>query len=119
MQNDYNNGDQFVFEIIEVTENDPEWKMRIKEDYYARKYDSFENGYNCAPPFCYDIALLFSLWLKDREIVKYLPAEVNKKLESYKSWNTFKVSELEKVADALDADLKIVFIDRQTGEPII
>lgn len=33
--------------------------------------------------------------------------------------NTFKVSELEKVADALDADLKIVFIDRQTGEPII
>lgn len=33
--------------------------------------------------------------------------------------NTFKVSELEKVADALDADLKIVFIDRHTGEPII
>lgn len=33
--------------------------------------------------------------------------------------NTFKVSELEKVADALDANLKIVFIDRQTGEPII
>lgn len=33
--------------------------------------------------------------------------------------NTFKVSELEKVADALDADLKIVFIDRSTGEPII
>ena len=33
--------------------------------------------------------------------------------------NTFKVSELEKFADALDADLKIVFIDRQTGEPII
>ena len=33
--------------------------------------------------------------------------------------NTFKVSELEKVADALDADLKILFIDRQTGEPII
>ena len=33
--------------------------------------------------------------------------------------NTFKVSELEKVADALDADLKIVFIDRETGDPII
>ena len=33
--------------------------------------------------------------------------------------NTFKVSELEKVADALGADLKIEFIDRETGEPII
>lgn len=33
--------------------------------------------------------------------------------------NTFKVSELEKVADALNADLKIVFVDRETGEPII
>ncbi|MBS5145914.1 MAG: helix-turn-helix domain-containing protein [Butyricicoccus pullicaecorum] len=33
--------------------------------------------------------------------------------------NTFKVSELEKIADALDADLKIVFVDRSTGEPII
>ena len=33
--------------------------------------------------------------------------------------NTFKVSELEKVADALNADLKISFIDRNTGEPII
>ena len=33
--------------------------------------------------------------------------------------NTFKVSELEKVADALNADLKISFIDRDTGEPII
>lgn len=33
--------------------------------------------------------------------------------------NTFKVAELEKIADALDADLKIVFVDRSTGEPII
>ena len=33
--------------------------------------------------------------------------------------NTFKISELEKVADALNADLKISFIDRDTGEPII
>ena len=33
--------------------------------------------------------------------------------------NTFKVSELEKVADALNADLKVQFIDRDTGEPII
>lgn len=33
--------------------------------------------------------------------------------------NTFKISELEKVADAMDADLKISFIDKKSGEPII
>lgn len=33
--------------------------------------------------------------------------------------NTFKVSELEKIAEALDADLRIQFLDRETGEPII
>ncbi|WP_278565419.1 helix-turn-helix domain-containing protein [Anaerostipes caccae] len=33
--------------------------------------------------------------------------------------NAFKISELEKVANALDADLKIEFIDRETGKPII
>lgn len=33
--------------------------------------------------------------------------------------NTFKVSELEKVAEALGADLKISFIDRESGQPII
>lgn len=33
--------------------------------------------------------------------------------------NTFKISELEKVAAALDADLEIKFIDRNTGKPII
>lgn len=33
--------------------------------------------------------------------------------------NTFKIAELEKVAEALDADLKISFIDKKTGEPII
>lgn len=33
--------------------------------------------------------------------------------------NTFKVSELEKVAEAMDADLKISFIDKETGNPII
>lgn len=33
--------------------------------------------------------------------------------------NTFKVSELEKVADAFDAELKISFIDKNTGKPII
>ena len=43
------------------------------------------------------------------------PQNINNK---YKS-NTFKVAELEKVADALGADLKIEFIDRETGEPII
>ena len=33
--------------------------------------------------------------------------------------NTFKVSELEKVAEAMDAELKISFIDKETGNPII
>lgn len=33
--------------------------------------------------------------------------------------NTFKVSELEKLAEALDADLKISFIDKESGKPII
>ena len=33
--------------------------------------------------------------------------------------NTFKVSELEKVAEALNADLRISFVDKETGEPII
>ena len=32
--------------------------------------------------------------------------------------NTFKVSELEKVVKALCAELKISFIDKETGEPI-
>lgn len=33
--------------------------------------------------------------------------------------NTFKVSELEKIAEALDAELKILFVDKTSGEPII
>ncbi|MEE0420341.1 MAG: XRE family transcriptional regulator [Lachnospiraceae bacterium] len=33
--------------------------------------------------------------------------------------NTFKISELEKVAEAMDAELKISFIDNETGKPII
>ena len=33
--------------------------------------------------------------------------------------NTFKISELEKVAEALEADLKISFVDKKTGRPII
>ena len=33
--------------------------------------------------------------------------------------NTLKVSELEKIAEALNAALKISFIDKETGEPII
>lgn len=32
---------------------------------------------------------------------------------------TFKISELEKIAAALDADLRIEFIDKTTGKPII
>lgn len=33
--------------------------------------------------------------------------------------NTFKVSELEKIAEAFDAELVIQFVDRESGEPII
>ena len=33
--------------------------------------------------------------------------------------NTFKISELEKIAEALGAELKISFIDKETGKPII
>ena len=33
--------------------------------------------------------------------------------------NTFKISELQKVAEALDAELKITFVDQETGEPLI
>ena len=33
--------------------------------------------------------------------------------------NTFKISELQNVAEAFGADLKISFIDRETGNPII
>lgn len=33
--------------------------------------------------------------------------------------NTFKISELQKVAEAMDAELKISFIDKDTGMPII
>ena len=33
--------------------------------------------------------------------------------------NTFKISELEKVAEAFDAELRVVFVDKETGEPII
>lgn len=33
--------------------------------------------------------------------------------------NTFKISELEKVAEAMDAELKISFIDKDSGQPII
>lgn len=33
--------------------------------------------------------------------------------------NTFKISELEKVAAALDSDLLIQFVDKETGKPIL
>ena len=43
------------------------------------------------------------------------PQNMNNKYNS----NTFKISELEKVAEALGAELKIQFIDTSTNEPII
>lgn len=33
--------------------------------------------------------------------------------------NTFKISELQKVAEAMDAELKITFVDKETKIPII
>lgn len=33
--------------------------------------------------------------------------------------NTFKISELEKIAAAFNAELKISFIDKESGKPII
>lgn len=33
--------------------------------------------------------------------------------------NTFKISELEKVAEALGARLEVTFVDKETGEKII
>lgn len=33
--------------------------------------------------------------------------------------NTFKISELEKIAEALDAYLTISFVDKETGKPIV
>lgn len=33
--------------------------------------------------------------------------------------NTFKISELEKVAEAMDAELQISFLDKETGKPLI
>ena len=33
--------------------------------------------------------------------------------------NVFKVSELEKIAEALDCELKISFIDKETDKPLI
>lgn len=33
--------------------------------------------------------------------------------------NSFKVSELEKVADALDCDLQITFVDKESGQPLV
>ena len=43
------------------------------------------------------------------------PQNLNNKFKR----NAFKVSELEKVAEALDAELQIRFISKETGEPII
>lgn len=33
--------------------------------------------------------------------------------------NTFKISEIQKIAEAMDAELKVSFIDKETKEPII
>ncbi len=33
--------------------------------------------------------------------------------------NTFKISELQKIAEAMNAELKVSFVDKETNEPII
>ena len=43
------------------------------------------------------------------------PQNMNNKFKR----NTFKISELQKVAEAMDAELKITFVDKETNKPII
>lgn len=41
------------------------------------------------------------------------PQNFNQKMQR----NSFQTAELEKIANALDSDLRVQFIDRKTGEP--
>ena len=43
------------------------------------------------------------------------PQNMNNKYKRH----TFKISELQKIAEAMDAELKVSFIDKETKEPII
>lgn len=48
-------------------------------------------------------------------LTNQLPQSIYKKFKN----RTFKISELKKIADILDADLDIRFIDRKSGKAII
>lgn len=79
------------------------------------KTNSAEYGYNnyCFVPYSIRCADIIEAELARR--TGQTPQNMNNK---YKR-NTFKISELEKIAKALNAELKILFIDKETGEPII
>lgn len=48
-------------------------------------------------------------------LTKQTPQNLNQKMQR----NSFYTSELEKIADSLNADLEIKFIDRETKTPLI
>ncbi|MCI8647890.1 MAG: helix-turn-helix domain-containing protein [Firmicutes bacterium] len=56
--------------------------------------------------------------MKESELARKTGQSPQNMNNKYKR-NTFKISELQKVAEAMDAELKISFIDKETGEPII
>lgn len=62
--------------------------------------------------------LLVEKGINTVELAKRLECGTANIYNKYKR-NNFSVNEMEEIADALGADLKISFIDRETGEPII
>lgn len=55
--------------------------------------------------------------IKEAELARRMGQSPQNLSNKYRR-GTLKVSELEDAANALDADLEIVFIDRATGKPI-
>ena len=55
--------------------------------------------------------------IKEAELARRMGQSPQNLSNKYRR-GTLKVSELEDAANALDADLKIIFIDRATGKPI-
>lgn len=62
--------------------------------------------------------LLVEKGINTVELAKRLECGTANIYNKYKR-NNFSVNEMEEIADALGADLKISFVDRETGEPII
>lgn len=117
LQDAYNNGKMFSFGIIKKFGNTREEHAKMLECEYENilKTNSAEYGYNnyCFVPYSIRCADIIEAELARR--TGQTPQNMNNK---YKR-NTFKISELEKIAKALNAELKILFIDKETGEPII